>query len=70
MKSGRRRRITGVQVARWAALYGQGLTARAIAAREGVGFGAVLAASGLPRAGLVTLLVQIVAGWWYLQRGR
>lgn len=33
-------------------------------------FGAVLAASGLPRAGLVTLLVQIVAGWWLLRRQR
>ena len=33
-------------------------------------FGAVLAASGLPRAGLVTLLVQIVAGWWFLKRQR
>jgi len=31
-------------------------------------FGAVLAASGLPRAALVTLLVQIVAGWWLLVR--
>jgi len=31
-------------------------------------FGAVLAASGLPRAGLVTLLVQIVVGWWLLVR--
>jgi MFS transporter, UMF1 family len=31
-------------------------------------FGAVLAASGLPRAGLVTLLLQIVAGWWFLRR--
>jgi len=33
-------------------------------------FGAVLAASGLPRAGLVTLLLQIVAGWWLLRRQR
>jgi len=33
-------------------------------------FGAVLAASGLPRAGLVTLLVQIIAGWWLLRRPR
>jgi MFS-type transporter involved in bile tolerance (Atg22 family) len=33
-------------------------------------FGAVLAASGLPRAGLVTLLLQIVAGWWFLRRQR
>ena len=33
-------------------------------------FGAVLAASGLPRAGLITLLVQIVAGWWFLKRLR
>jgi len=33
-------------------------------------FGAVLAVSGLPRAGLVTLLVQIVAGWWLLVRQR
>lgn len=31
-------------------------------------FGAVLAASGLPRAGLVTLLLQIIAGWWLLKR--
>jgi MFS transporter, UMF1 family len=33
-------------------------------------FGAVLAASGLPRAGLVILLVQIAAGWWFLRRQR
>ena len=33
-------------------------------------FGAVLAASGLPRAGLVILLVQIAAGWWFLKRRR
>ena len=33
-------------------------------------FGAVLAASGLPRAGLVILLVQIAAGWWFLRRLR
>ena len=33
-------------------------------------FGAVLAASGLPRAGLVILLVQIAAGWWFLKRQR
>jgi UMF1 family MFS transporter len=33
-------------------------------------FGAVLAASGLPRAGLVTLFVQIAAGWWLLARRR
>jgi MFS-type transporter involved in bile tolerance (Atg22 family) len=33
-------------------------------------FGAVLAASGLPRAGLITLLVQIAAGWWFLKRQR
>jgi len=33
-------------------------------------FGAVLAVSGLPRAGLVTLLLQIVAGWWLLRRQR
>jgi len=33
-------------------------------------FGAVLATSGLPRAGLVTLLLQIVAGWWFLKRQR
>jgi UMF1 family MFS transporter len=33
-------------------------------------FGVVLAASGLPRAGLVTLLIQIVAGWWLLRRQR
>lgn len=33
-------------------------------------FGAVLAASGLPRAGLVVLLLQIVAGWWFLRRQR
>jgi len=33
-------------------------------------FGAVLAASGLPRAGLMTLLVQIAAGWWFLKRLR
>ena len=33
-------------------------------------FGAVLAASGLPRAGLITLLVQIAAGWWFLRRQR
>ncbi len=33
-------------------------------------FGAVLAASGLPRAGLITLLMQIAAGWWFLRRQR
>jgi MFS transporter, UMF1 family len=33
-------------------------------------FGAVLVASGLPRAGLVILLVQIAAGWWFLKRQR
>jgi UMF1 family MFS transporter len=33
-------------------------------------FGAVLAMSGLPRAGLITLLVQIAAGWWFLRRQR
>jgi len=33
-------------------------------------FGAVLAASGHARAGLVTLLVQIAAGWWLLARQR
>ena len=33
-------------------------------------FGAVLAVSGLPRAGLVTLLIQIVVGWWLLVRQR
>jgi MFS-type transporter involved in bile tolerance (Atg22 family) len=33
-------------------------------------FGAVLAASGHSRAGLVTLLVQIAAGWWLLARQR
>jgi UMF1 family MFS transporter len=33
-------------------------------------FGVVLAASGLPRAGLITLLVQIAAGWWLLTRRR
>jgi UMF1 family MFS transporter len=33
-------------------------------------FGAVLAMSGLPRAGLMTLLVQIAAGWWFLKRQR
>jgi UMF1 family MFS transporter len=33
-------------------------------------FGAMLAVSGLPRAGLVTLLVQIIAGWWCLRRHR
>ena len=31
-------------------------------------FGAVLAMSGHPRAGLITLLVQIAAGWWFLRR--
>jgi MFS transporter, UMF1 family len=31
-------------------------------------FGAVLAMSGHPRAGLITLLVQIAAGWWFLKR--
>jgi hypothetical protein len=31
-------------------------------------FGAVLAVSGYPRAGLITLLVQIAAGWWLLRR--
>jgi len=29
-------------------------------------FGALLAATGHPRAGLLTLLVQIAAGWWLL----
>jgi len=33
-------------------------------------FGAVLAMSGLPRAGLITLLLQIAAGWWFLRRQR
>jgi UMF1 family MFS transporter len=33
-------------------------------------FGAVLAMSGLPRAGLITLLVQIAVGWWFLKRQR
>ena len=33
-------------------------------------FGVVLAASGLPRAGLVTLLIQIIAGWWLLRGQR
>ena len=31
-------------------------------------FGAVLAMSGHPRAGLIALLVQIAAGWWFLRR--
>jgi UMF1 family MFS transporter len=33
-------------------------------------FGAMLAASGNARAGLMTLLVQIAAGWWLLGRQR
>jgi UMF1 family MFS transporter len=33
-------------------------------------FGAVLAMSGHPRAGLITLLVQIAGGWWCLRRQR
>ena len=33
-------------------------------------FGVMLAASGLPRAGLATLLVQIAVGWWLLARRR
>jgi len=31
-------------------------------------FGIMLATSGHPRAGLVTLLVQIAVGWWLLTR--
>ena len=33
-------------------------------------FGGMLAASGLPRAGLATLLIQIAVGWWLLARRR
>ena len=33
-------------------------------------FGMMLAVSGYPRAGLVTLFVQIAAGWWFLKRRR
>jgi UMF1 family MFS transporter len=33
-------------------------------------FGVMLAVSGHPRAGLITLLVQIAAGWWFLRRQR
>ena len=31
-------------------------------------FGLVLAATGLPRAGLLVLLLQLLAGWWLLGR--
>lgn len=41
MKGGRRRSITDAHVARWIVLYREGLSTRAIAAREGVGFGCV-----------------------------
>jgi len=37
-------------------------------AAAGLLFGWLYLASGLPRAGLAALLVQLVAGWWFLRR--
>ena len=33
-------------------------------------FGWAYMASGIPRAGLVILLVQLILGWWLLTRAR